>query len=137
MWGVITGGVKAPRVCAPDSAKTLSIQTGLSFPFTQLTSSIEEPWRSLLRMGNLMRQLCYSLFLSFFSPIRVTSEVGWATPKEIEREKKKRQSQTPTPSSPFSSPLFLLPLPLLVSPILCEKLKASVVRAQSVEVAGY
>lgn len=86
-----------------------------------------------------MRQLCYSLFCLF--SIRVTSEVGWATPKKkkkIEEGKKKRgnlstQLTHPHPPSPPLSSSF--PSLFLVSPILCEK--ASVVRAQSVEVAGF
>ena len=72
-------------------------------------------------MRNLMRQLCYSLFLSFFFlPSRVTSEVGWATPKKKkkkkrEREKKKIKLPHPHPPSPplSSSSLFSsLPHPL-------------------------
>lgn len=63
---------------------------------------------SLLGMGNVTRRLCYSPFLSF--SIRVTSEVGWATPK-------KRQSPNHTPSSPpfslpCSPPSSTLPHPL-------------------------
>lgn len=58
-------------------------------------------------MGNLMRQLCYSLYLFFFLPIRVTSEVGWATPKNRGRKKKEAISNSHT--------LILLPLFLLLS----------------------
>lgn len=54
--------------------------------------------------------LLFSFSVFFFLLSRVTSEVGWATPKKKKTEKKKKKNQTPTPSSPFSSPLFLLPL---------------------------
>lgn len=131
-WGAHqTNKVWRDHFGGADSAETILHQPQF---FSVLPYRTKE---TLWRMEKLIRQLCYSpLFLfSVFFPTRVTSEVGWATPKKIEEKKGNLQLHTLILLLP--SPLLPLSLPLLVSPILCEKLKALVVRVQSVEVAGF
>lgn len=66
--------------------------------------------------------LLFSFSVFFFLLSRVTSEVGWATPKKKKnREKEKKKSNSHT-----LIPLLLPSLPppsFQISPILCEKLK--------------
>lgn len=64
----------------------------------------------------------------------MTSQVGWATQKN---KKKKSHLKLPYPNLPSPPLSSSFPSLFLVSPILCAKLKASVSRAQTVEVAGH
>lgn len=132
------GGQSGPCLHLRQSKSTSEFKQVL-FSSTGLTLSMQEPQRLLLRMRNQMRQLCYSLFCLFFHQCDIRGGLGHS--KKIKEGKKKKKGNLSTqlthphpPSPPLSSSF---PSLFLVSPILCEKLKASVVRAQSVEVAGF